>query len=99
MEREKRLRYSWSDDIWAVHIEVHNPGQEAGLLKIDFQNTGFIEEYPVPAESSMRYNVCRRSRDNSHLLLSLPGAMNLSLFENLDRAFYTDSPVNLEQVD
>ncbi|PKK90302.1 MAG: hypothetical protein CVV64_10065 [Candidatus Wallbacteria bacterium HGW-Wallbacteria-1] len=99
MTSERKLRYAWSEDIWAVHIEVHNPCQNGGVLKIDYQDTGFAEEYPVPARASMRYNVCRHSGDNSHLLLSLPTAMDLKLFENLDRAFYTDTQAILEEVE
>lgn len=95
----KVLRYTWTDAIWAVHIEVNNEGAEKGTLQLEYVGTDYKEQYPIGARSNMRYNVCRHSAGNTHLLMTVPESCHLLLFENQDRAFYTDAPAALEVVE
>lgn len=95
----KVFKYDWTEEIWAIHIEVRNSSKDKGILFLDYSGTDYKEEYPIGADSSMRYNICRHSKNNTHLLIKVPQDCELLLFENLDRAFYTTDPTKLELVE
>ena len=99
MSKNKQLKYNWTEDIWAIHIEVRNDTDEKGTLVLDYAGSDYEEKYPIGPSSSMRYNVCRHSAENTHLLITVPEGCEVLLFENLDRAFYTTSPTKLEVVE
>lgn len=99
MNKTKEYKYVWTEEIWAIHLEVRNNSSEKGVLLLDYTGSNYNEEYPIGADSSMRYNVCRHSKKNTHLLIKVPADCELLLFENLDRAFYTTDPTKLELVE
>ena len=99
MSKTKQLKYTWKEDIWAIHLEVRNDTDEDGTLSINYAGSDYDEEYPIGPTSSMRYNLCRHSATNTHLLITVPEGCEVLLFENLDRAFYTTSPTKLERVE
>ena len=97
--KTKVFKYVWTEEIWAIHLEVRNALGVKGTLFLDYAGSDYDEEYPISTDTSMRYNVCRHSKKNTHILIKLPSDCELLLFENLDRAFYTTDPSTLELVE
>jgi hypothetical protein len=91
----KKYHYAWPQDIWSIHLEIRNPGDESGIVEIHYDNTDHIEAFPYFASENMRYNICRYSTDNMGITVYLPPNIELFIFENLDRAFYTADPIEL----
>lgn len=88
----KRFRYDWDGDIWAIHLEARNGNASPGLFKVHFSGIDLCESFTLGHGEVMRYNFARHSAMNTSLVFEISQGIELGLFENLDRAFYTSDP-------
>jgi hypothetical protein len=91
-------RYNWPEEIWALHLEVTSPLDVKSEILIEYLGSGAEEILPIPPQETMRYNICRYDDNNTSITLQVPEKVTLQLFENLDRAFYTDIPVTEDRL-
>lgn len=91
-----KYNYKWTDEIWSIHLELRNTTPESGVVEIHYDNTRHQEDFPYFASENMRYNICRYSTENTGITIYLPKEVEVLVFENLDRAFYTADPVILQ---
>lgn len=93
------FRYKWKEDIWALHLELESNRGDAALARVTYEGSDSLEEFTVPARETMRFNLCRYDNQNTALRIDLPDGVTPRVYENLDRAFYTDIPtVDLEEL-
>lgn len=88
----RKFKYDWNGDIWAIHLEARNNCDCAGSFVVDFSGTGHCETFTLGPGEAMRYNFSRHSASNTAMIFEIPAGIELGLFENLDRAFYTSDP-------
>lgn len=94
-KEHRKFVYQWNGDIWAVHVQAKNMRDSKGRFSVEFTGTGHTETFILGPNEAMRYNFSRHSMVNDSLVFAVPEGIELELFENLDRAFYTADPSGL----
>ncbi len=89
----RKIKYEWKDDIWAIHLELKNKTDKKETATVFYSGDECEEDLVVLANEAMRFNICKYSNKNDYLEINLPEDFEMQIYENLDRAFYTDIPM------
>lgn len=96
----KRLRYEWDDEIWLLHLEANNTGQDDKFLVYSrvIRNNGTVdmeskETVVIKPGESRRFIISRKDINEIALEVAFNENLLMKIFRLQDRAYL---PSNLD---
>ncbi|MFX0179878.1 MAG: AmmeMemoRadiSam system radical SAM enzyme [Candidatus Hodarchaeota archaeon] len=90
------IKYAWKEDNWSIHIQVINYSNEMQILVIhnffkekQDNNVPIIERIKVVPNEKLRYTFNRINDKHNETDILFDKTVDVQIFENLDRAYYS----------
>lgn len=87
----KTLRYAWDEEIWLLHIEADNKGQDESSLTysriVESSNNGHETIISVKPDESYRFMLSRDSAEETGVDIRFDNELLLKIFRLQDRAY------------